>query len=115
MATVGDASARSWVDFKTVKASVTMQMVVDHYHLKLKRKGDELRGLCPIHPADDKQQKRSFTANTEKNCFHCFVCRARGDVLDFVKAKERCTLREAALMLAEWFGVGEASGSTGAS
>ena len=106
MTTAGDLSAGPWVDFKELKSRITLQMVLDHYHVKLRRNGDELRGLCPIHK-DDGPRKRSFTANTAKSCFNCFVCHAHGDILDFVKAKEGCTLRDAGLKLKEWFTVGE--------
>jgi DNA primase len=36
-----------------------------------------------------------------KNAFHCFACQAGGNVLDFVAAMERCSVREAALRLAQ--------------
>ncbi len=38
--------------------------------------------------------------------FLCFACQKSGNVLDFVAAMERCSIREAALRLQEWFGVG---------
>jgi len=44
--------------------------------------------------------------NTEKRVFHCFGCDAKGNVLDFVVRKEAVTIRKAALMLSEWFGIG---------
>ena len=49
-----------------------------------------------------------FHANTEKNNFHCFAgsCGKRGNVLDFVAAMEKCTVRDAALKIAEWFSIG---------
>ena len=40
--------------------------------------------------------------------FHCFACQASGNVLDFVAAIERCSIREAALRLQQWFGVSTA-------
>jgi DNA primase len=41
-----------------------------------------------------------------KNVFHCFSCQAGGNVLDFVAAMERCSIREAALRLQRWFSMG---------
>ena len=38
-----------WVEFRIIKAAVTMQMVLDHYGVSLKQSGHELRGKCPIH------------------------------------------------------------------
>jgi len=37
--------------------------------------------------------------------FHCFACQAQGNVLDFVAAMEKCSIREAACRLQRWFGV----------
>lgn len=97
---------KEWVDFKAVKAAVSMQMVLDHYGIKgLKKSGDELRGPCPIHEAKD--NARSFTANLGKNAFQCFSCGSRGNVLDLVAAMEECSVKDAALKLARWFKVGE--------
>ena len=97
-----------WVDFKSIKASVTVQMVLDHYDIKgLIRSDDELRGPCPIHKGS--QRTKTFTVNVSKNAFKCFydACNARGNVLDFVSAMERCSVRDAGLKLQGWFKVGE--------
>jgi len=47
----------------------------------------------------------TFHADLRQSGFHCFSCQAHGNVLDLVAALERCSLRQAALSLAEWFGV----------
>ena len=86
----------TWVDFKAIKEAVTLGQVLDRYGVKLKRIGKELCGPCPIHQGDG---TRSFHANTEKNAFHCFSCQAKGNVLDFVAAMEKCSVRDAALKL----------------
>ena len=92
----------NWVDFKTIKQAVTLEQVLGRYGIKLKRTGKELRGRCPIHQGEGTD---SFHANTEKNAFHCFSCQAKGNVLDFVAAMEKCNIRDAGLKLKEWFGV----------
>jgi DNA primase len=97
----------SWVDFKAVKQSVPIERVLGRYRVKLRRVGQELRGRCPIHQGEGTE---SFHASTEKNAFHCFSCGAKGNVLDFVAAMEKCTVREAALRLADWFAVSTAAG-----
>ena len=99
----------NWVDFKTIKAAVSIQQVLDHYTVKLKRSGKELRGRCPIHKGDGSE---SFHANTEKNAFHCFSCQAKGNVLDFVTAMEKCSVRDAGLKLQQWFNLGAGEGRT---
>jgi hypothetical protein len=99
--------ANQWVDFKAVKEAVSMQMVIEHYGIKgLRKSKDELRGACPF-PGGTNSNKRAFSVNLSKNVFKCFVCGSRGNVLDFVAAMDSCSVREAALKLAEWFGVGE--------
>jgi DNA primase len=89
-----------WVDFKAVKQNVSIEQVLNRYGVKLKKSGKELRGRCPIHQGEGSE---TFHANIEKNAFHCFSCHAKGNVLDFVAAKEQCSVRDAALKLQEWF------------
>ncbi len=97
-----------WVDFKSVKQAVSIQMVLDHYNINWLRKNkDEMRGRCPIHQGEG---DRTFHVNLTKEAFHCFSCHARGNVLDLVAAMEHCSVRDAALKLQAWFAVGE-SGS----
>ena len=85
------------VDFATLKQSVALAPLLQDYGVKLRRSGrDQYRGLCPIHHG---QGREAFHANLTRNLFHCFSCGAGGTVLDFVAAMERCTLREAALIL----------------
>jgi len=94
---------KGWVDFKRVKGSVTFEQVLAHYGISLKpAKGDELLGLCPFH----EDTKPSFRVNTKKRVFHCFGCDAKGNVLDFVARKEGVSIRKAALLLSEWFNIG---------
>ena len=93
----------NWVDFKAVKAAVNFPSVLAHYQVNwLKEKGDELRGRCPVHQGAG---QNSFHVNLSKNAFHCFSCKAHGNVLDFVAAMEKCSVRDAAIKLAEWFTV----------
>lgn len=94
-----------FVDFRAVKAAVTISMALDHYGVNwLRKKGDELRGRCPIHKGEGTD---TFHANLTKNAFQCFSCKARGNVLDFVAAMEQCTARDAAVKLAEWFSISD--------
>src|ERR1035438_6472152 len=92
-----------WVDFKAVKQSVTIIQILDRYGVKLKKSGKELRGRCPIHQGDGTD---TFHVSTEKNAFHCFSCQAKGNVLDLVAAMEKCSVRDAALKLRDWFSQG---------
>src|ERR1043166_4477658 len=91
---------QKWVDFKAVKQAVPLATVLSRYGIKLKATGKELRGRCPIHQGEGTD---TFHANTDKNAFHCFSCQAKGNVLDFVAAMEKCSVRDAALKLQVWF------------
>jgi DNA primase len=91
-----------WVDFRALKEAVSLEAVLDHYEVKkLRRRGDQLEGCCPLHHGE---REDAFHASLSKNVFHCFACDAKGNVLDFVATMERCSLREAALKLQAWFG-----------
>jgi DNA primase len=87
----------NWLDFKSIKRSVTLEFVLRHYHVQLRRSGkDQYRGRCPIHQGDSDD---AFHANLARNIFHCFACGAGGATLDFVAAMESCSLFEAARKL----------------
>lgn len=102
---------KQWVDFRAVKDAVTMEMALNHYGINwLRKSGPELRGKCPVHQGDG---ERAFHVNVSKNAFNCFSCKARGNVLDFVAAMEGCTVRDAAIKLAEWFNLDAGAGAEG--
>jgi DNA primase len=96
--------ATTWVDFQAVKTAVPIESVLERYSLLkiLRRQGSELHGCCPIHKGTNQE---SFRVNVSKNCFQCFAgsCGAKGNVLDFVAAMEKCSVRDAALKLQDWF------------
>jgi DNA primase len=92
-----------FVDFKAVKAAVSMLQVFEHYGIAetFKRLGNSLSGPCPLHNGQNRTQ---FRVSLDKNCWNCFgTCKGGGNVLDFVARKEGCSVREAALMLCDWF------------
>ncbi|PID38722.1 MAG: DNA primase [Proteobacteria bacterium] len=53
-------------------------------HVELKRSGSSFIGLCPFH--DEKTP--SFNVNAARQFFHCFGCRASGDVIGFLMRVE---------------------------
>src|SRR5262245_35447942 len=58
---------KPWVDFRLVKARVSMTEVLTHYGINwLRKSGSELRGKCPIHQGEG---ERSFHVNVSKNAF----------------------------------------------
>jgi len=71
----------SFVDFKAVKAAITMEQVLEHYGLldKFKRGSDSLSGPCPIHKGSNPTQ---FRVSISKNIWNCFSeCKHGGNLL----------------------------------
>jgi DNA primase len=101
----------TWVDFKAVKHAVSMEMALAHYGVMLRRiHGPCLRGRCPLPSHESRSSAQSLIVDIEKNAWachsgSCVASRGRtgGNVLDFVAAMERCSVRDAALKLHEWF------------
>ena len=93
---------QKFVDFKEIKKQISITQVLQRYNLleDLKRKEDAYSGRCPVHEGNDETE---FRVNTTKNIFHCFSCEAGGNVLDFVMQMEKVKIRNAALLLQEWF------------
>src|SRR4029453_1065212 len=84
----------NWLDFISIKREATLESVLRHYRVNLRRSGkDQYRGRCPIHCGEGVE---AFHANLARNIFRCFACGEGGTVLDFVAAMERCSLYEAA-------------------
>jgi DNA primase len=97
----------NWVDFKEIKSRVRIDQVLEHYGLQksLKKRGSNLVGPCPIHKGTNPTQ---FQVSLEKNNFNCFgECQGGGNVIDFVAKMEEVSIKQAALLLQEWFRVGE--------
>ena len=98
------------VDFAKLKDRVDILKVVDHYGWRgnLKRAGKSYTGPCPICGSG----KRSFTV-TPPRAWKCFGdCDAGGNQLDLVSHVEEVPLREAAVMIAEWFGIDDCDRQT---
>ena len=102
-----------WVNFRAVKASISIEMALAHYGVMLHRIDRcYLRGRCPLPTHASKSSSQSFIVNTEKSAWVCHSnsCvaarggRVGGNVLDFVAFMEHCSIREAALRLEDWFG-----------
>jgi DNA primase len=94
---------KAWLNFRQIKEAVTMRAVLQHYEWKcLRQRGDRVEGRCPIHRG---QGENAFHADLRNHGFHCFSCHAAGSVLDLVAKVERCSIRQAALHLQEWFDI----------
>jgi DNA primase len=92
-----------FVDFKAVKAAITMEQIFEHYGFldKFKRSGESLSGPCPIHRGENPTQ---FRVSTTKNIWNCFSkCKRGGNTLDFIAKMEDVSIHAAALKAIEWF------------
>jgi CHC2 zinc finger len=93
------------LSFKDLKQRISLEQVLRHYSLfeGLRLKGKSHRGPCPFCEAVD---GTPFSVSLEKNCFQCFICKAPGNILDFVSKREGVSIREAGQFLTRNF-VGE--------
>src|SRR5271169_6358039 len=111
-----------WVNFDEIKKVVTLQMAIEHYGIPLRHvNAATLRGKCPLPSHGSEKSKESFTATLTKGVGGAWACQSQsciksrgrvgGNVLDFVAAMERCSVRDAAIKLQTWFLVPAAGGS----
>jgi len=94
---------KPFVDFRDIRARITMEQVLTHYQLldTFKRNGKSWSGPCPIHKGSNKTQ---FRVDTEKNIWNCFSeCKHGGNTLDFIARMENISIHDAALKACEWF------------
>ena len=92
-----------FVDFKAIKAAITMEQLLAHYQIldQFKRTGESLNGPCPIHKGSNPTQ---FRVSTTKNIWNCFSdCEHGGNTLDFIAKMEKCSIHAAAHKAIEWF------------
>lgn len=81
--------------FEAVKQSVTTRQAAEHYGIRVGRNG---MACCPFH----KDRTPSMKVDSR---YYCFGCGATGDVIDFVASLHNVGKRDAAIRLAEDFGI----------
>jgi DNA primase len=105
-----------WIDFRALRKELSFEKVLEHYGVKLKVKGKQATGFCPLPTHRGQRRSPSFSVQLEKDVFQCFGCSAKGNVLDFAARMEGLDpfkggdIRKVAVMLKEKFGL---SGGTG--
>ena len=67
----------------------------------LKRAGRNFVGLCPFHG----EKTPSFSVNAERQFYHCFGCKAGGDVFKFVQETDKIGFLEAVEVLSRRAGI----------
>ena len=81
--------------FEAVKQSVTTRQAAEFYGFRVNRAG---MIACPFH------NDRTPSMKVDKR-FHCFGCGADGDAVDFVSRLFELPSKEAAMKLADDFGI----------
>lgn len=81
--------------FEAVKDNVTTRQAAEMYGIRMGRNG---MAVCPFH--NDKNPSMKVDKR-----FHCFACQADGDAVDFVSRLYGLPCREAAVKLADDFGI----------
>lgn len=82
-------------DLAALKRTHPLPNVVAGYGVALHQHGLLLLGCCPFH--DDHEP--SLLVDPRDDHFHCFGCRAHGDVFDFIQRMERIDFRRALTLL----------------
>jgi DNA primase len=88
------------IDFRQLRANITMTEVLDLLgFVALQRRGDQVRGACPLHEPSERGKHRSFSANLRRHLFQCFKCGASGNHLDLWVRTSKKPVHAAALDL----------------
>ncbi len=94
----GPRMADDWVE--RVRGANDIVEVVGQV-VQLRRVGRNWTGLCPFH----KEKSPSFSVNAERQFYHCFGCKAGGDVFHFVQENEKVEFLEAVELLSRRAGI----------
>jgi transposase len=98
---------RGSIDYAHLRSQITIEQVLRHMgHFDRLRGGVQRSGPCPLH-GPCREKSRSFSVNLEKNVFRCLnpTCAAQGNALDLWVQHCGLPLYEAALALADTFGL----------
>ncbi len=100
-------------DFQSLKQRIPIDWVLAHYGVKLRPAGPHtLYGACPLPTHTSRQSRESFSVNLSRRVWSCHSAsciaaregRIGGHAIDLVAIMERCGLRQAGLLLQNWFG-----------
>jgi len=100
---------KNWIDFRDLRSKLDFALVLEHYSVEVKRKGNQHHGYCPLPNHNGRRNSPSFSANLEKGIFQCFGCGAKGNTLDFAALMEKrdpkdgASLHDVAVKLQERF------------
>ena len=72
------------IDFDKLRTEITMEQVLHLLAFEpTHRRGDQWYGACPLHEAHalNSDNRRVFSVNVAKKCFHCHKCHRTGNQL----------------------------------
>ena len=91
------------IDYAAVRRAIPMRRVLELLgYQAARRRGDRLRGWCPLQRACSRE---SFRVHLGHNLFHCFSCGAGGNQLDLWSAFHDLELHPAAQHLCQAAGI----------
>ena len=77
------------IDFALLRRQITLAQVLELVGFAPRtQRGPHWRGRCPVHGSKS-PKSRSFAADVERQCWHCFGCGAGGNALDLYLAVTR--------------------------
>ena len=83
----------SFVDFAEVKASHPIETIAERLALKLIKRGEQLRGPCPVC---EKGGDRALVVTPSKAAFYCFAGQTGGDAIALAAHIRGETMKQAA-------------------
>ncbi|TGN18433.1 DNA primase [Leptospira idonii] len=90
--------------YQNFKERVRREVSIDSYinrFVPLRRAGRNLTGLCPFH----NEKTPSFSVNPESGFYHCFGCKASGDIFRFVMDYQKVDFIKSLEILSEYSGI----------
>ena len=83
-----------------VRESSNIVDIIGQY-VQLRRTGGNHQGLCPFH----NEKSPSFSVSEDKQVYHCFGCKASGNVFNFIQNYQGMTFPETVEYLAKRSGI----------
>ena len=87
-----------------IKERLRKEISIESYigrFVTLKKVGRNTVGCCPFH----KEKTPSFSVNAKEGFYHCFGCKASGDIFRFVMDYQKTDFPEAMKILSEYSGI----------
>jgi DNA primase len=94
------------LDYRALRARISMEHVLRLLGFRpSKRRGEQLRGPCPIHDPPGADDPVCFSVHLGRHAFQCYRCKAKGNQLDLWRLTHKRPLFPAALHLCQQAGI----------